>query len=545
VTERRTPLAADLVSEQLANILVVDDQPGKLLSYRAILEGVEANLITAGSGREALDHLLKTEFAVVLMDVCMPELDGFELASMIRDHPRFRRTAIIFVSGVHLTDLDRLKGYECGAVDYLPVPIIPEILRAKVNVFIELYRKTRELERLNLDLEQRVAHRTAALEEAGRHKDEFLAVLAHELRNPLAAIRAAAHVIGIPDASPELTSQSAAVIERQVEHLVRLVDDLVDVSRITRGMVELQRAPVEIAEIVTRAVETTRPLIETRAHTLAVDVAPGPLLVDGDAIRLTQALTNILFNAAKFTEPGGNVTVTAERDGQDVVICVVDTGVGIAPAMLPKVFELFAQGDRTFDRRSTGLGIGLAVVRRLVELHGGAVRVHSDGPGRGTTVTMRLPCLKAGAPATAQPADGVAQSGQTPDLYRVLVVDDNADAAEALAIMLRVVGHEVLTAEDGVAALRLASTFAPHIALLDLGMPKLNGYDTARRIREKPWGRNIALIALTGWGQPRHRDSARQAGFDAHLVKPIASRELLETLDRLGRSKSGVRTTQS
>ncbi|HTD50433.1 MAG TPA: ATP-binding protein, partial [Acidimicrobiia bacterium] len=260
---------------------------------------------------------------------------------------------------------------------------------------------------------------------------------------------------------------------------------------------------------------------------------------------LTQALTNILFNAAKFTEPGGNVTVTAERDGQDVVICVVDTGVGIAPAMLPKVFELFAQGDRTFDRRSTGLGIGLAVVRRLVELHGGAVRVHSDGPGRGTTVTMRLPCVKAGAPATAQPADGVAQSSQTPDLYRVLVVDDNADAAEALAIMLRVVGHEVLTAEDGVAALRLASTFAPHIALLDLGMPKLNGYDTARRIREKPWGRNIALIALTGWGQPRHRDSARQAGFDAHLVKPIASRELLETLDRLGRSKSGVRTTQS
>ena len=360
MTQQAMPAAASTGSSSLANVLVVDDQPGKLLTYRAILEGVPANLLMAGSGREALDLLLKTEVAVLLMDVCMPELDGFELASLIRDHPRFRQTAIIFVSGVHLSDLDRLKGYECGAVDYLPVPIVPEILRAKVNVFVELHRKTQALERLNLELEQRVRQRTAAIEEASRYKDEFLAILAHELRNPLAAIRAAAHVIGFPSATPAASAQSAKVIERQVEHLVRLIDDLVDLSRITRGIVELRRAAVEIADVVARAVETSRPLMEMRGLALSLEVAPGPLQVDGDVTRLTQALTNVVCNAAKFSEPGGRVTLSTERIGPDVVIRVIDTGVGIAPDVLPTVFNLFARGEGKFDRTSTGLGIGLA-----------------------------------------------------------------------------------------------------------------------------------------------------------------------------------------
>jgi signal transduction histidine kinase/ActR/RegA family two-component response regulator len=534
----------EIGSASLANVLVVDDQPGKLLTYRTILEGVPANLLTAGSGREALDLLLKTEIAVVLMDVCMPEIDGFELASLIRDHPRFRQTAIIFVSGVHLTDLDRLKGYECGAVDYLPVPIVPEILRAKVNVFVDLYRKTRALERLNLELEQRVAQRTAALEEAGRYKDEFLAVLAHELRNPLAAIRAAAHVIGFPTVTPVASAQSAKVIERQVEHLVRLVDDLVDVSRITRGIVELRRAPVEIAAVVARAVETSQPLVEMRGLDLSVEVGPRPLQVDGDLTRLTQALTNVLCNAAKFTEPGGRVTVTAEPVGPDVVIRVVDTGVGIAKDILPTVFELFAQGERKLDRTSTGLGIGLAVVRRLVELHGGTATIDSGGAGLGTAVTIRLPLLvdpavEAPGAAAARPSETVEPIASSVEPCRVLVVDDNADAAEGVAAMLRMCGHEVMTAEDGVAALHLAESFAPDVALLDLGMPRLDGYETARRIREQPSGRRMALVALTGWGQPRDRDSTRQAGFDAHLVKPIASEELLETLRRIRRGPPG------
>lgn len=542
MTQQTTSAAAATGSSSLANILVVDDQPGKLLSYRAILEGVPANLITAGSGREALDLLLKTEVAVLLMDVCMPELDGFELASLIRDHPRFRQTAIIFVSGVHLTDLDRLKGYECGAVDYLPVPIVPEILRAKVNVFVELHRKTRALERLNLELEQRVRHRTAAIEEAGRHKDEFLAILAHELRNPLAAIRAAAHVIGFPGATPEASAQSAKVIERQIEHLVRLIDDLVDVSRITRGVVELRRAPVEIRDVVARAVETSRPLIEMRGHALSVTIAPGPLPVDGDITRLTQALTNVVCNAAKFTDPGGRVTVTAERDGSEVVMRVIDTGVGIAPDVLPTVFNLFARGGREYDRTSTGLGIGLALVRQLVELHGGTASVESGGLGFGTEVTIRLPLMDQAVAApvveAAPPVKAVEVASSPGDPCRVLVVDDNADAAEAVAVMLRMFGHDVVTAGDGVEALQLAATFTPDIALLDLGMPRLNGYEAARRIREQPSGRHMALVALTGWGQPRDRDSTRQAGFDAHLIKPIGSEELLETVNRLGHRRT-------
>jgi signal transduction histidine kinase len=546
MTRQAMPAAAETGSSSLANVLVVDDQPGKLLSYRAILEGVQANLLTAGSGREALDLLLKTEVAVVLMDVCMPELDGFELAGLIRDHPRFRQTAIIFVSGVHLTDLDRLKGYACGAVDYLPVPIVPEILRAKVNVFVELHRKTQALERLNLELEHRVAQRTAALEETGRQKDEFLAVLAHELRNPLAAIRAAAHVIGFPSTTPAASSavsaQSAKVIERQVEHLARLVDDLVDVSRITRGIVELRRASVEIGDVVARAVETSRPLMEMRGHVLSIEIAPGPLHVDGDVTRLTQALTNVLCNAAKFTEPGGRVTVTAERDGPDVVLRVTDTGIGIAPDVLPTVFNLFARGERKFDRTSSGLGIGLALVRRLVELHGGTATVQSGGPGLGTEVTVRLPLTDPAVEAPVTEAAPPLQAGEVAsspgDPRRVLVVDDNADAAEAVAAMLRMFGHEVVTAGDGVAALQLAATFTPDVALLDLGMPRLNGYETARRIREQPSGRHMALVALTGWGQPRDRDSTRQAGFDAQLIKPIGSKELLETLNRVGRRRA-------
>ena len=373
------------------NILLVDDQPAKLMTYRAILRGVDATLVTAGSGREALEHLLKTDFAVVLIDVIMPELDGFELAAMMREHPRFRKTAIIFVSGVALTELDRLKGYEYGAVDYVPVPVVPEILRAKIRVFVELHRKTRELERLNRDLELRVAERTAELQEASRRKDEFLATLAHELRNPLAAIRLAAQLIGLADLPLAQRENSVAVIQRQVEHLVRLIDDLVDVSRITRGLISLRRVPVLVASVVTQAVESSRPALDARRHQLHVHLPPGDLWVDGDAARLAQVLGNILNNAAKFTDPGGRIDLTVRQEGAHVTIRITDSGVGIRPETLPLIFELFTQSDRPLDRTSSGLGIGLALVRRLVEMHGGTVAAASEGHGHGTTLTVTLP----------------------------------------------------------------------------------------------------------------------------------------------------------
>ncbi|HYN09976.1 MAG TPA: response regulator [Vicinamibacterales bacterium] len=512
-----------------ANILVVDDQPAKLLSYSAILNGLDANLVMAGSAREALEQLLKSEFAVVLVDVCMPELDGFELAAMIREHPRFRRTAIIFVSGVHLTDLDRLKGYEYGAVDYVPVPVVPEILRAKVNIFLDLYRKTRQLERLNRDLELRVAERTAELVDAARRKDEFLAMLAHELRNPLAAIRLAAQLVVFPDLPPPQLAKSAAVIHRQVEHLVRLIDDLVDVSRITRGLISLRREPTEISAVVAQAIESSRPLIDTKHHALTVTVPDDTLKVNGDAARLAQILANILNNAAKFTDPGGRVDLSVTRHGPEVVIRVTDTGIGISPEMLPNVFDLFTQIDRPLDRASTGLGIGLALVHRLVEMHGGRVSAHSAGSGAGAELVVYLPLYET-SPAAVAPAPRPDRAAPELTPRRILVVDDNLDAAETLAVMLKLQGHQVEIAHDGLEALRLAPGFAPHVILLDLGMPNLNGYETANRIRGQAWGRDIALVALTGWGQPRDRKRTVEAGFDAHLVKPVDQTTLLKTL---------------
>ena len=512
-----------------ANVLLVDDQPAKLISYRAILEGLDANLVTATSAREALEYLLKDEFAAVVVDVCMPELDGFELAEMIRDHPRFRQTAIIFVSAVHLTDMDRLKGYERGAVDYLPVPFAPEILRAKVGVFVDLHRKTRELERLNKNLERRVSQRTAELEEAGRRKDEFLAVLAHELRNPLAAIRMAAQSIGLRDAPASERLKWSAVIERQISHLSRLIDDLVDISRITRGTIELQRRDVDIATVMTEAIEACRPIMEERQHTFVVNTADVALTVRADSARIVQVLGNLLNNAAKFTPKGGRVVLAVERDGGEVVLRVADNGIGIDPEQLPQIFEMFSQVGRPLDRPSSGLGIGLALVRTLVELHGGSVEARSRGAGAGTELIVRLPLVE---PAAVKPLAPSAIGSSPLDLpaSRILVVDDNADAADALAFILRAAGHEVSTAHDGLQALAIAPVFLPQIVLLDLGMPNLNGYDTAGRIREMPWGQSVALIALTGWGQQKDRDRTLRAGFNAHLVKPVGIDDLFGAL---------------
>ncbi len=382
------------------NILLVDDQPSKLLTYETILGDLGDTLITANSAGEALQYLLKTEIAVVLVDVCMPELDGYELAAMIRQHPRFQQTAIIFVSAVMLTDLDRLRGYECGAVDYVPVPVVPEILRAKVSVFADLYRKTRALERLNGELEARVAERTAALEattsalqEAAERKDEFLAMLAHELRNPLAPIRTAVQLLRLKELAEPQRASARDIIERQVEHLVNLIDDLLDVSRITRGMIALQRQPVLIGAVVARAVETARPTIDARRHVLAIDMPDELLTVDGDKTRLVQVVANILHNAAKFTAPGGRIGLRVSREGSHATIAVTDTGIGIPAETLPTVFDLFTRCHSEPDRGQGGLGIGLALVRRLTEMHGGTVAAHSDGPGRGTTLTVRLPVM--------------------------------------------------------------------------------------------------------------------------------------------------------
>ena len=518
------------------NILLVDDQPSKLLTYQAILGELGEHLMTASSATEALECLLKNEIAVVLVDVCMPEFDGYELAAMIRQHPRFQQTSIIFVSAILMTDLDRLRGYECGAVDYVPVPVVPEILRAKVSVFAELYRKTRALERLNAELEQRVSERTAALEattnalqEADRRKNEFLAILAHELRNPLAPIRTAVQLLRLKELPDSQRIRARDIIDRQVEHLVRLIDDLLDVSRITRGVITLHREPVLIGAIVARAVETTRPAIDARRHELTLELPEELITVEGDKTRLSQVIGNLLHNAAKFTDTGGRIVLKVSREGSHVIVSVKDTGIGVRHELMPRVFELFTRVHSQSESGEGGLGIGLALVRRLVEMHDGTVTAQSDGPGKGTEFIVRLPLLATQVAPVVERSTG-SRVIPTMESHRILVADDNYDAAESLATLLELRGHQVRMAHDGVEALAIAKTFKPHVVLLDLGMPKMDGYETARQMRRRPGGKRVRLVALTGWGQHQDRQRTTEAGFDAHLVKPVTDIDLFHAL---------------
>ncbi len=357
------------------------------------------------------------------------------------------------------------------------------------------------------------------LKEADRRKDEFLATLAHELRNPLAPVRNAVQVLRLkgPD-EPELR-WGRDVIDRQIEHLTRLIDDLMDLSRITRNKLELRKVRVELAEVIKGAVESSRPAIEQCGHELNVSLPPQPVYLNGDVVRLAQVFLNLLNNAAKYTERGGRIWLTAERQGDEVAVRVKDTGIGIPAEKLPRLFEMFYQVDRTLERAQGGLGIGLSLVRRLVELHGGRVEARSDGVGKGSEFIVRLPVLveKPEPPRQGQSANGAAKA----TALRILVVDDNRDSADSLAMLLRITGNEVHTAYDGVEGVEAAGRLRPDVVLLDIGMPRLNGYDACRRIRAEAWGKGMVLVAMTGWGQDEDRRRTVEAGFDTHLVKPV------------------------
>jgi signal transduction histidine kinase len=537
------------------NILMVDDQPAKLLTYESMLSQLGERLVKAQTASEALAHLLKDDIAVVLMDVNMPDLDGFELASMIRQHPRCRRTAIIFVSAVHLTDVDRVKGYATGAVDYVSVPVVPEILRAKIGVFLDLYRKTSELEQLNHTLEERVSERTHELEatiaqlrerehrlrlqgealaEADRRKTEFLAMLAHELRNPLQPIRAAVELLRQSKATPEQVQWARQVVDRQVDQLVRLVDDLLDASRISSGKLELRRDMVDLIAIVNGAIEANRPLAERKNQQIDANLPPEPIYVDGDAVRLTQVFLNLLNNAVKYSPVGARIVLALEPSDGSVIARIRDEGMGIGASDLPRVFEMFYQGNASPDDTQGGLGLGLALVQQLVQLHGGATEAHSEGAGKGSEFTVRLPTIsRPRKPAPSPPI--VATVPSAAPSRRILVVDDNRDAAETLAMMLRLEGNEVDTAFDGEGAISATAKFHPDVVLMDLGMPKLDGYEAARAIRQ--CGNGVVLIALTGWGGDLDRQLSQEAGFDRHLVKPVVPTELLALLSSLDRDR--------
>jgi len=573
--------------EDRVSVLLVDDQPARLLSYEAILGTLGLDLVRAQSGTEALARLMEREFAAILLDVNMPDIDGFETAALIHRHPRFEKTPIIFVTAVHVTDLDRLKGYQLGAFDYVYVPVVPEILRNKVQVLAELHGQRKKLEKANAELaalntglqaeparelqalnetleraNAELAQRNAelvrevaerkraqgALQEADRRKNEFLAMLSHELRNPLAAISNAVRLLQIsPPADPQ-AAPARDVLGRQVAHLVRLIDDLLDVSRITSGKITLRSEPVDIRTVVGRAVETAQPLIAARRQQLVVSVPPDPIIVEGDPIRLAQVLAKLLSNAVKYTGEGGRIRVVAKTapgdHGEEAAIKVEDSGMGIAPEMLPRIFDLFSQAEHPRDGQG-GLGISLALVRELVALHDGSVEASSAGVGQGAEFAVRLPLARAlGAELPERPA---VRSSARPArrMRRVLVVDDNRDSAESLAALLGMLGHEVDQAYDGPAALETARTRFPDLVLLDIGMPGMSGHEVARRIRAEPALVGTTLIALTGYGTAEDRHESRAAGFDGHLVKPIDFEALQRIIESLPPSKAPPRCSEA
>jgi PAS domain S-box-containing protein len=381
--------------------------------------------------------------------------------------------------------------------------------------------------------EKKVYDLMAELREADRRKDEFLATLAHELRGPLAPLRNMLEVMKRTDGDAAMRSRARVTMERQLGQMVRLIDDLLDVSRISRGKIELRRSQVELAPIIQQAVEACRPAFETANHELNITLPQQPIYLDGDAVRLTQVVGNLLNNACKYSEPGGRIALKAEQHDGDVMLSVKDSGMGITPELLPAIFDMFAQGDQSTQQSQGGLGIGLTLVKRLVEMHGGSVQAFSAGKGQGSEFVVSLPSLAQAPQPVAEPA---AKRELAPQPRRFLVVDDNADSAHSLSMLLQLSGNETSTAYDGIEAVQVAESFRPDIVLLDIGLPKMSGHDAARRIRAQPWGQNMVLIALTGWGQEEDRRKSKEAGFDHHMVKPVDYSALMTLLAGLPRS---------
>jgi PAS domain S-box-containing protein len=639
------------------NILLVDDQPANLLALEALLQDLGHRLVSAHSGAEALHLLHEQEFAVVLLDVRMPGLDGFETAKQMRNHERSRYTPIIFLTAQPGDEFPATQAYQLGAVDYLVKPLEPVVIRAKVagfaNLFAEKEQARRQAEQLRLliqsttdyaifmldpqgrittwnagaerikgytaaeiigqhfsrfypqeaidrgwpteelrratiqgrfedegwrlrkdgsrfwanviitalrdeagrlrgfskvtrdlserkraedalwqahaELEAKVAERTrelteanARLAEAARRKDEFLAMLAHELRNPLAPVLSGLHILGLSEADEQVIAQVRGMIERQIRHLTRLVDDLVDVSRIMRGRVPVRRVPLDLAQLVRTAAEDRRATIEQTGMRLVVEVPDSPVWIAGDATRLVQVLNNLLDNAVKFRDDDGRVTVRVTVEAGEAVLDVRDEGIGIDPELVSPLFDTFAQADRSLDRSRGGLGLGLSLVKGLVELHGGRVEATSKGQGRGAAFTIRLPLREEPAALSGLPA----MPSVTGESLRILVVEDNRDAANSLRILLQLLGHQVTVAYTGPEGVQQARTFRPDVVLCDIGLPGLDGYAVANELRRDPVTARAHLIAVTGYGQEEDRQRSRQAGFDHHLTKPVDPKDL-------------------
>ena len=493
----------------VTRVLLVEDDPGYARFLREVLleaPGAEYAIAGAHTLEEAENTLQSASYDVILLDLGLPDADGTEALTRIASCTA--STPIVVLSSHGELDV-ALESMRLGAQEYLVKGQAEHVLLPRAM------RYAMERKRLQ---DAAAAARYEA-EHASSVKDNFLAMLGHELRNPLAPIVTALALME-RHKHPEI-ARELSIVQRQVQQVVRLVDDLLDVARIVRGKVELNYEDVDIADVVAMAVETAEPLFQERRHALELDVPRGQLWVHGDASRLAQVVANLLTNAAKYTPPGGKVWVASQARDESIELRVRDTGIGMREDLLQRVFGLFEQGPRTIDRSAGGLGLGLAIVRNIVTLHGGSVTAASEGPGKGSEFALSLPRCAVPRASSPHPRQHAFAAVPADAVRRVLIVDDNSDNAELLELGLRTLGHTTSIAHDGEEALALAAQFAPDIALLDIGLPILDGYEVARRMRTQLGERTPLLVAITGYGQETDRERSRSAGFDEHMVKPI------------------------
>ena len=551
------------MSHPRARILIVDDLPEKLLVYRTLLEDLDAQIVEAHSGTEALKRILEGEFAVILLDVNMPDIDGLETANLIRRHKNGRHTPIIFITS-YADEMQTARGYELGAVDYILSPVIAPVLRTKVRVFVDLYEARAALSLSNQELETRVAERTAELqksnerlhaeiaerlraeaereallarekvlrseaEELSRLKDEFLATMSHELRTPLNAIFGWITLLRTRRLDEATQERALETIERNARAQKRLIEDLLDVSRIVTGKVALELVTVDPRRVVEAALETMHPAAQAKGLKIVPLLDTGAGTVRGDFARLQQVVCNLLSNAIKFTNAGGHVEVCLARRNGEVEISVADSGQGIKPEFLPLVFDRFRQEDGSISRRHGGLGLGLAIVRHLVELHAGSVDAQSAGEGKGARFIVRLPVREAAMPPRSieGPSGGMATPAMLTGL-RLLVVDDDPGARELISGMLTGFGAQVTVAEGGQAALKLLFAEPPDVLIADLGMPEMDGYALIEQVRalDPDFGGKTPAVAVTAYASPQDRLRALQAGYQNHVAKPVEAEEL-------------------
>jgi len=497
----------------VGTILVVDDNASGLYAKRRLLEKAGFQVIEAKTGLVALQIALAERPDLALLDIKLPDIDGFEVCRRLRSNSATASMAIVHITASFERPEDHVRGLEAGADTFLLAPTDPSILIATARALIRMRRAEN------------------ALRESDRRKDEFLAVLAHELRNPLAPLRNSLQILERqPNHSPT-GDMALQIMNRQIAQMVRLIDDLLEISRINENKLELRLENTSLAEIVASAVETCRTAIEGAGHQLKLSLPDEAVPIYGDVVRLAQVVGNLISNSTKYMNPGGNIEIIGTVDDRWVEIEVADTGFGISDEDMPHIFEMFAQSRRSAGSQAGGLGIGLALVRRLVEMHGGTVRAHSAGLGSGSRFVVRLPVQHVGGaslgsgPSAELPQTDVAWN-------RVLIADDNTDAAQSLAMLLRSMGPEVRVARDGIEAIEIAAQFRPELIFMDIDMPRLNGLEAAQAIRSEPWAKGVVICALTGYGQQRDRVRSASAGIDHHFVKPVDAEVLRKIMSR-------------